>query len=100
VVMMGVGHGDDDGDDGDDDDDNGDDAAADDDDACDQDPEELVTLEPEPPKVALKDHPKFARFFKMLAMNMPKGAAIQAMAKEGLDPAILDKVRPLDDYCR
>jgi hypothetical protein len=68
-----------------------------------RDPNEMVPLEETPAqgqgggqaeaaKVALKDHPMFAKFFKMLAMRMPKGAAIQAMAKEGLDPAILDRV--------
>jgi hypothetical protein len=44
-----------------------------------------------PRMVKLKDHPKYAKFFKMLSMGLPKGAAAQAMGKEGIDPAILDR---------
>ncbi|CAN0458810.1 unnamed protein product, partial [Ectocarpus sp. 8 AP-2014] len=40
--------------------------------------------------VAAKEHPDFFKFFKMLAMGMPKGAALQAMAKAGVDAAVLD----------
>ena len=38
----------------------------------------------------LKDDPKFAKFFKMLKMHLPKGAVAQKMTSMGLDPAILD----------
>ncbi|CAN0521629.1 unnamed protein product, partial [Ectocarpus sp. 12 AP-2014] len=38
-------------------------------------------------EVAAKEHPEFFKFFKMLAMGMPKGAALQAMAKAGVDQA-------------
>ncbi|CAN0337247.1 unnamed protein product, partial [Discosporangium mesarthrocarpum] len=40
--------------------------------------------------VPAKDHPTFRKFFKMLSMGLPHGAAVQAMTKEELDTAILD----------
>ena len=43
-----------------------------------------------PAVVAVKDDPTYARFFKMLAMRMPRGAVEQKLAAEGLDPAVLD----------
>lgn len=39
----------------------------------------------------LKDDPRFAKYFKMLAMHCPLPAVKQKMAAEGLDPAILDR---------
>ncbi|CAN0465613.1 unnamed protein product, partial [Hapterophycus canaliculatus] len=40
--------------------------------------------------VAAKDHPVFFKYFKMLKMGMPRGAALQKMATDGVDQAILD----------
>ncbi|CAN0459985.1 unnamed protein product, partial [Discosporangium mesarthrocarpum] len=40
--------------------------------------------------VPAKDHPTYKKFFKMLSMGLPYGAAVQAMTKEELDAAILD----------
>ncbi|KAH8076520.1 hypothetical protein JL721_526 [Aureococcus anophagefferens] len=44
----------------------------------------------EPAVAAVKDDPTYAKFFKMLAMHMPRGAVEQKLAAEGLDPAVLD----------
>ncbi|CAM9609890.1 unnamed protein product, partial [Sphacelaria rigidula] len=43
-----------------------------------------------PSMIAAKDHPDYSKFFKMLKMGLPRGAALQAMAKAGVDQAILD----------
>ena len=43
-----------------------------------------------PAAVAARDHPDFFKFFKMLKMGLPRGAALQAMAKAGADPTVLD----------
>ena len=40
--------------------------------------------------VKLKDDEKFAKYFKMLKMHLPRGAVEQKMRVEGLDPSILD----------
>ncbi len=40
--------------------------------------------------VALKDDPKFERYFRMLKMGLPLQVAKHAMARDGLDPDILD----------
>ncbi|CAN0216157.1 unnamed protein product, partial [Ectocarpus sp. 13 AM-2016] len=40
--------------------------------------------------VAAKDHPDYEKYFKMLKMGLPRGAALQKMATEGKDQAILD----------
>ena len=53
-------------------------------------PEEPLASAQEPAGVKLKDDPKYAKFFKMLSMHLPKGAVAQKMSVEGLDPAILD----------
>ncbi|CAM9647353.1 unnamed protein product, partial [Choristocarpus tenellus] len=37
-----------------------------------------------------KYHPQYAKYFKMLKMGLPHGAAMQAMTKDGVDTAILD----------
>jgi hypothetical protein len=46
--------------------------------------------EPEAPAVAIKDDPKFAKYFKMLAMHLPRPAVEQKMKADGLDPKVLD----------
>ncbi|KAJ8598313.1 hypothetical protein CTAYLR_007538 [Chrysophaeum taylorii] len=38
----------------------------------------------------LKDDPKYAKYFKMLKMHLPRGAVECKMKAEGVDPAILD----------
>ena len=40
--------------------------------------------------VKLKDDERFAKYFKMLKMHLPRGAVEQKMRVEGLDPSILD----------
>ncbi len=39
---------------------------------------------------ALKDDPKYKKYFKMLSMHLPRGAVEQKMIADGLDAAILD----------
>lgn len=73
----------------------------------DRDPTELVPLQDAPPasaeveKVAVSQHPKYAKFFKMLKVGLPRDAVRNKMTQEGLDPAILDKAEdeliPLHD---
>jgi hypothetical protein len=41
-------------------------------------------------EVALKDSPEYKKYFDMLKMGLPKGAAQQKMVKDGKDPSILD----------
>mmetsp|Transcript_58 Transcript_58/g.66 ORF Transcript_58/g.66 Transcript_58/m.66 type:complete len:1291 (-) Transcript_58:357-4229(-) len=40
--------------------------------------------------IALKDDPKYAKFFRMVRMHVPRMAVAAKMAAEGLDPAVLD----------
>jgi hypothetical protein len=75
-----------------------------------RDPTELVPVQDTPPaaaaaaeveKVAVSQHPKYAKFFKMLKVGLPKDAVKNKMTQEGFDPAILDKAEdeliPLND---
>jgi hypothetical protein len=73
-----------------------------------RDPAELVPVQDAPPaaaaeveKVAVSQHPKYAKFFKMLKVGLPKDAVKNKMTQEGFDPAILDKAEdeliPLND---
>ena len=39
---------------------------------------------------ALKDDPKFERYFRMLKMGLPLEVAKHAMVRDGLDPSVLD----------
>ena len=39
---------------------------------------------------AAKDHPDYLKYFKMLKMGMERGAALQAMLRNGVDQAVLD----------
>ena len=60
----------------------------------DRDPEELVELEEsksEPKKVALKDHPVYAKYFKMLKMGLPKASIVHKMKGDGVDVSIIDR---------
>ncbi len=41
--------------------------------------------------VALKDHTVYGKYYKMLKMGLPIGAAKNRMVKEGVDPTILDR---------
>ena len=45
---------------------------------------------PKKQRPALKDDPRFKKYFKMLAMHLPRGAVEIKMKAEGVDPAILD----------
>jgi hypothetical protein len=40
--------------------------------------------------VLLKDDPKFAKYFKMLKLHLPKGAVALKMKAENVDPSVLD----------
>jgi len=59
----------------------------------DRDPEELIDVvaAPKENKVKLKDDERYAPFFKMLKVNVPRGAVELKMKQKGLDPAMLDK---------
>jgi Formin Homology 2 Domain/Subunit CCDC53 of WASH complex len=39
---------------------------------------------------ALKDDPKFSRYFKMLSVGMPMEVVKHAMTRDGLDPSVMD----------
>jgi len=41
-------------------------------------------------QVALKDDPKYAKYFKMIKMQLPMGAVKNAMERDGLDPSVMD----------
>jgi len=41
-------------------------------------------------KIPLKDDPKYSKYLKMISIGLAKGAAQQAMMKDGLDPSVLD----------
>ncbi|KDO32523.1 hypothetical protein SPRG_03000 [Saprolegnia parasitica CBS 223.65] len=43
-----------------------------------------------PPKVLLKDDPTYAKYFKMLKMNIPEGAVRQKMIEHGVNIKALD----------
>ena len=47
---------------------------------------------PSPPgdPPALRDDPKYAKYFKMIEMGLPIGAVKNAFERDGLDPAIMD----------
>ncbi len=47
----------------------------------------------EPPEemVAVGEHPKYAKFFKMMKVGLPKDAIKAKMTQEGVDPTYLDK---------
>jgi len=70
----------------------------------DRDPEELVEVESkdeesrseepsksEAKKIALKDHPAYAKYFKMLKMGLPKASVIHKMKGDGVDETIIDR---------
>jgi len=64
----------------------------------DLDGDELIPLEDEKaskpdgkPRVAYKDHPKYAKYFKMKTMNMPLQLIKHALVRDGLDEAIAEK---------
>lgn len=50
----------------------------------------VVAETPKAEGVALKDDPKYAKFFKMIKMHVPKMAVAAKMAAENLDSAVLD----------
>jgi hypothetical protein len=61
----------------------------------DKDPAELVPLHDKPAPavemVAVSQHPKYAKFFKMLKVGLPAAAVKNKMTQEGVDPSFLDK---------
>jgi hypothetical protein len=57
----------------------------------DKDPNELVPLEPDVPKIAVGEHPKYSKYFKMLKVGLGKDAIKAKMSQEGVDPTYLDK---------
>lgn len=58
----------------------------------DKPPTELFPLEPVKEMIAIKDHPKYAKYFKMLKVGLPKENVKGKMAQEGgVKPDYLDK---------
>ena len=70
----------------------------------DRDPNELIEVESKdeeskseeaksegPKKIALKDHPAYAKYFKMLKMGLPKASVIHKMKGDGIDETIIDR---------
>jgi hypothetical protein len=63
----------------------------------DKDPEEKVPVNDSPPEgagaemVAVQDHPKYSKFFKMLKVGLPKSMVKTKVEQEGLDPSMMDK---------
>ena len=53
-------------------------------------PQAAVAAAAEVPPVALKDDPRFLKYFKMLKMHLPRIAVENKMRAEGVDPAVLD----------
>lgn len=43
-----------------------------------------------PSMVPAKDHPKYAKYFKMLHLGLPREAPLRSMLMDGVDQAILD----------
>ena len=59
----------------------------------------MLDLDPDKPlpsttaedsRLPLKEDPKYAKFFKMLKMGLPRGAVVIKMTADGADPAVLD----------
>lgn len=46
--------------------------------------------QPLPGELPLKQHPKYAKYFKMLQVGLPPDAVKHKMTQEGVDPAVLD----------
>jgi hypothetical protein len=57
----------------------------------DKDPEEKIPLNDEVQQVAVQDHPKYSKFFKMLKVGLPKSMVKTKVEQEGLDPSYIDK---------
>ena len=63
----------------------------------DKSPDDMVSLNPpkppedDGPKVPANEHPKYAKYFKMLKVGLQKEAVQAKMRQEGVDPAMLDK---------
>jgi hypothetical protein len=59
-----------------------------------KDPNEMIPVEGSSvvsTMIALSEHPKYAAYFSMLRVGMPKDTVLEKMRSEGLDPAILDR---------
>jgi len=56
----------------------------------DGDPNLPAKVKEEEKKVPLKEDPRFTKYFKMLKVGMPREAVKHAMARDGLDPTIID----------
>lgn len=71
----------------------------------DLEPGHLISLEEKPKDegkmVPVSEHPKYAKFFKMLKVGLPKPAIKVKMTQEGVDPEMIEKdpseMIPLDD---
>ena len=55
----------------------------------------LTTKTYDPP---LKEDERFVKYFKMLAVGLPKGAVQNRMTKDGVDPSVLDMDPEKPDY--
>jgi hypothetical protein len=67
-------------------------------DMLDKEPTEMIPLEEEvkkeeneEEKVPVAEHPKYAKYFKMLKVGLPKDAVKAKMTQEGVNPDVLDK---------
>ncbi len=69
----------------------------------DKSPDEKIPLTKpnDSPKVAVSEHPKYSKYFKMLKVGLPKEVVKTKMQSENVDPTYLDKnpddLIPLDD---
>lgn len=58
----------------------------------DRDPEEMVPLQDDVKKIPIKDHPKYAKYFQMLKVGLPKEIVRKKMMQEGgVNPDYIDK---------
>lgn len=59
-------------------------------DVIDKDPNEMIPLD-DTKKVKVQDHPKYAKYFKMLKVGLPRDSVKAKMRQEGVNPDMLDK---------
>lgn len=50
-----------------------------------------MPAEPEAKMIAVSEHPKYMKYFKMLKVGLPKDAIKAKMAQEGVDPSFIDR---------
>ena len=57
--------------------------------AIDNDPDSFAPIEQ--PKICYRNHPKYAKYFTMLAKGIPEIGVRNSMKMDGIDPSILDR---------